>query len=193
MSDAISKAIELLQVASCPCCDGSGAYSDNHGGVCQCQFCYEREEAISALQALQSGEPVAHIVEGYDGGAPYIARLAHPLPPVGTKLYTAPQHSGEPVAWCFTDVNGKPKELVDHPKYKSEQDMRIYTPLYTTPQAVVPELTGKQWSAMRDKFIFYATKFRDADHSEIASACADAAPVGIYKALLSAGKENNNG
>jgi hypothetical protein len=62
----------------------------------------------------------------------------------------------------------------------------------TTPQPVVPELTGKQWSAMRDEFIFYATKFRDADHSEIASACADAAPVGIYKALLSAGKENKN-
>ena len=52
-------------------------------------------------------------------------------------VWQAALQSGQPVAWCFTDVNGKPKELVDHPKYKSEQDMRIYTPLYTTPQPVV--------------------------------------------------------
>ena len=50
------------------------------------------DQACKMSAALQHrGEAVAHIVEGYDGGAPYIARLAHPLPPVGTKLYTAPQ------------------------------------------------------------------------------------------------------
>jgi hypothetical protein len=62
MSDVISKAIELLQVASCPCCDGSGAYYDNHGGVCQCQFCYERKQAIDALQAPQPVVPEVRVL-----------------------------------------------------------------------------------------------------------------------------------
>lgn len=39
----IDKAIELLDAAVCPCCDKSGAYYDNDGGVCQCQWCAEVE------------------------------------------------------------------------------------------------------------------------------------------------------
>lgn len=39
----IDKAIKLLDAAVCPCCDKSGAYYDNDGGVCQCQWCAEVE------------------------------------------------------------------------------------------------------------------------------------------------------
>jgi len=31
----------LLSIAKCPNCDGSGAYYDNNGEVCQCHWCYE--------------------------------------------------------------------------------------------------------------------------------------------------------
>jgi hypothetical protein len=60
--------------------------------------------------------------------------------------------------------------------------------LYATPQPVVPELTGKQWSAMRTVIREYAEKFRSADTYEMASAYMDAAPEAVYQALLSAGK-----
>jgi hypothetical protein len=36
----------LLTMAGCPNCDGSGAYYNNYGNVCQCQWCYEKEEAL---------------------------------------------------------------------------------------------------------------------------------------------------
>src|SRR5690554_1047259 len=36
-----SEAIKLLDAAVCPCCDKSGAYYDNNGEVCQCQWCDE--------------------------------------------------------------------------------------------------------------------------------------------------------
>jgi hypothetical protein len=91
MSDTISKAIELLQIASCPCCDGAGAYYDNHGCAWECQFCCERKQAIEALQALQSGEPIA-AVRGYYNGRCIIKPLDPALVlPVGMALYAAPQ------------------------------------------------------------------------------------------------------
>ena len=34
----------LIKAANCPCCDGSGAYYDNQGEVCQCQWCDETKE-----------------------------------------------------------------------------------------------------------------------------------------------------
>ena len=53
----------------------------------------------------------------------------------------------EPVAWCFTDVNGKPKELCDHPKHRAEQDTRIYTALYRhPPTSAVPD-AHEIWAA----------------------------------------------
>ena len=36
----------LLNVAKCPCCNGDGAYYDSMGDVCQCQWCYEKNELI---------------------------------------------------------------------------------------------------------------------------------------------------
>jgi len=36
----------LLTLATCPACDGSGVYYDNYGELEQCQWCYEREQAI---------------------------------------------------------------------------------------------------------------------------------------------------
>ena len=31
----------LVSAARCPTCDGGGAYHDNSGEACQCQWCYE--------------------------------------------------------------------------------------------------------------------------------------------------------
>jgi len=42
--ELIAEAMVLLNAANCPCCDGSGAYYDNMGDVCQCQWCYEVKE-----------------------------------------------------------------------------------------------------------------------------------------------------
>ena len=39
----------LISAASCPCCDGSGAYYDGLGEVCQCQWCYEKKELANRL------------------------------------------------------------------------------------------------------------------------------------------------
>jgi len=55
----------------------------------------------------------------------------------------------EPVAWCFTDVNGKPKELTDSPDYRDEQDKRIYTPLYALPPDAAGEIEREEMAKMR--------------------------------------------
>ena len=38
----------LLKAASCPCCDGSGAYLYNDGVVVQCQWCDETKKLLEA-------------------------------------------------------------------------------------------------------------------------------------------------
>ena len=38
----------LLQIAGCPENCTEGAYAGHHGEAVQCQFCYEREKALSA-------------------------------------------------------------------------------------------------------------------------------------------------
>lgn len=48
-----NEALTLLNVADCPQCkDKSGAYYDNYGEVCQCQWCYE----VSKLPTLKESE-----------------------------------------------------------------------------------------------------------------------------------------
>lgn len=37
----------LLEIAACPNCDGSGAYYDGRGEVCQCQWCSERHDLLN--------------------------------------------------------------------------------------------------------------------------------------------------
>jgi hypothetical protein len=44
---AAPEMFSLLEIAACPQCDGSGAYYDGQGDVCQCQWCYERREVIA--------------------------------------------------------------------------------------------------------------------------------------------------
>jgi len=34
--------LALVRAARCPCCDDTGAYYDNMGEICQCQWCYEK-------------------------------------------------------------------------------------------------------------------------------------------------------
>jgi hypothetical protein len=56
------------------------------------------------------------------------------------ELEASAQDGGDPFAWCFTDVNGKPTDFADNPIHKSANDLRTYTALYTRPpSAVVPE------------------------------------------------------
>lgn len=40
---------KLLEIAKCPCCDGSGGYYDGDGGACQCQWCDEKNQLIPSL------------------------------------------------------------------------------------------------------------------------------------------------
>ena len=44
---------DLLKVAACPDCSGSGAYHDNMGEVRQCQFCYEREQVLAKAEGAE--------------------------------------------------------------------------------------------------------------------------------------------
>ena len=37
----------LLEAATCPSCDGSGAFYQGDGDVTQCQWCYERDAALA--------------------------------------------------------------------------------------------------------------------------------------------------
>ena len=46
--DSLERLRNLLLLGKCPDCNGSGAYYDNMGGVCQCQWCYERDAALNA-------------------------------------------------------------------------------------------------------------------------------------------------
>ena len=44
--ERVAELESLLKASACPNCDGGGAYYDNGGEVCQCQFCYERDEIL---------------------------------------------------------------------------------------------------------------------------------------------------
>ncbi len=43
----------LVAMAKCPDCDGSGAYYDGMGEVCQCRWCDEVTEIRKALEGKQ--------------------------------------------------------------------------------------------------------------------------------------------
>lgn len=48
--NTIKELVELIKVADCPQCkDKSGAYYDNYGEVCQCQWCDETEKLIKSI------------------------------------------------------------------------------------------------------------------------------------------------
>jgi len=40
--------LALLKTSKCPSCDGGGAYYDDIGEVCQCQWCDEKKRIIDA-------------------------------------------------------------------------------------------------------------------------------------------------
>jgi hypothetical protein len=42
----LEQAKALLKIATCPCCDGCGAYPDEYGEPIQCQWCDERDGLI---------------------------------------------------------------------------------------------------------------------------------------------------
>jgi hypothetical protein len=53
LEGVLSKAYRMVNTEKgyCPQCgDGSGAYYDNHGSVCQCQWCYEANQITHALK-----------------------------------------------------------------------------------------------------------------------------------------------
>jgi len=49
-SSEIQGLVTLLEMAVCPTCNGDGAYYDGMGNVCQCQWCYERDLALTAYK-----------------------------------------------------------------------------------------------------------------------------------------------
>jgi hypothetical protein len=106
--------------------------------------------------------------------------------PVVDRLLQACQalQSGEPVVFTCHGNNA--------PAYGCNKPGDMSGTYYKAPQPVVPELTGKQWSAMRTVIREYAEKFRSADTYEMASAYMDAAPEAVYQALLSAGKGDDS-
>jgi len=46
----------LLKAASCPNCNGDGAYYDNMGGVHQCQWCDEAKKALIKTVAQEKSD-----------------------------------------------------------------------------------------------------------------------------------------
>lgn len=43
----------IVNHAVCPCCDGSGAYYDLYGDVCQCQWCDEKQKIVTIIGTQQ--------------------------------------------------------------------------------------------------------------------------------------------
>lgn len=69
LQSKLATAVDALDIAYgmvntekgyCPqCSDGSGAYYDNHGEVCQCQWCFEANRIKKALAAIRNeGESI---------------------------------------------------------------------------------------------------------------------------------------
>ena len=52
--EKINNLHRLLNAAKCPACDGSGAIPDGEGGAYQCQWCYERDEALEKTNENES-------------------------------------------------------------------------------------------------------------------------------------------
>jgi hypothetical protein len=139
------------------------------------------DRLLQACQALQSGEPVVFTCHGNNAPA-YGCNTPGDMS--GT-YYKSPQPpTTKPIAAIKGWFHGECVIQALDPAAVLPAGMA----LYATPQPVVPELTGKQWSAMRTVIREYAEKFRSADTYEMASAYMDAAPEAVYQALLSAGK-----
>jgi hypothetical protein len=54
---------ELLKYAECPNCDGSGGFY--FGNPAQCQYCFERDEALNHKEESKGDSPLANY-GGYD-------------------------------------------------------------------------------------------------------------------------------
>lgn len=82
--------VPIVAPSACASCKLEKFRGDRH------DFAVENERLRAELAALKvgQGEAVAWVIEDNDGTQPRIARLKHPLPPVGTKLYTAPPATG---------------------------------------------------------------------------------------------------
>jgi hypothetical protein len=140
-----------------------------------------RDTTGCPTKALQSGEPVVFTCHGNNAPA-YGCNTPGDMS--GT-YYKSPQPpTTKPIAAIKGWFHGECVVQALDPEAVLPAGMA----LYATPQPVVPELTGKQWSAMRTVIHEYAKKFRSADTYEMASAYMDAAPEAVYQALLSAGK-----
>ena len=47
MSRGMEALRDILKVATCPECGGSGASYDEYGNPCQCRWCHERENLLN--------------------------------------------------------------------------------------------------------------------------------------------------
>lgn len=64
----------LVHAAQCPQCDGSGAYYDGIGNVCQCQWCYETEKSRETAASKIKAETVLEFAE--QTGDHYVINMA---------------------------------------------------------------------------------------------------------------------
>lgn len=101
--------IGLLKVAECPAsCDNGVVVRDQlHGEIEQCQFCFEREQAIAALQAAT---PVAEVIHNFVGvDIAWCDPPSSGRPPAGTKLFTLPcppAKAKAPEGWNISRTDG---------------------------------------------------------------------------------------
>lgn len=72
----------------------------------------------------------------------------------------------EPFAYCFTDVNGKPTQFTDAPKYSHPNDLRVIKPLYARPVPAHQAADNARYAVdpIYDKGEYYIT---GADINEI--------------------------
>lgn len=68
----------LLNAAKCPQCNGGGAYYDQYGEVCQCQWCHESLKHKDSTAELQA-KAVEDAVESLDDDCDDIARTIEEL------------------------------------------------------------------------------------------------------------------
>lgn len=101
---------------------------------CLCVF----DEYIDQLrQKLEAAELELKIAQGERDGAYKVIREAR---------------EQKPFAYCFTDVNGKPKDFCDSPETQIPQDRRVITALFKSPVPAMP-IQDDKWVHVDEAFL----------------------------------------
>lgn len=173
--------IGILSVAACPayCNNGVIVRDQLHGEIEQCQFCYEREHAITALKAA---EPVGIVVDNcgknfvnWRGETPWLDS-AKP----GTELFTLPCHPAKalyPVGEVIGEMSTDPefvKGLEDGRQWLREAKAQV--PEGVNAELIV-EILSDYASLQQDGVIDSAGRYSPADAMEQADLLLTASPA----------------